>query len=166
MMAGIKEWIMRVIVLSILCAAADSLMPEGAVRRVGKLVCTMALLCGILRPVSTLKGVDFTQYLREYSAMVEETRLELEQKTAVIQKTVIEEQCAAYIADKAAQLGVVCRVEVECEPTREGIWLPARVTLTGRFSDVEQSRMTQFLQRQFGVEVEGQSYFITGEAEP
>lgn len=166
MMAGIKEWLMGIIMLSILCAAADSLMPEGAVRKVGKLVCAMALLCGMLRPVSSLKGMDLAHYLREYSAMVEETQLELERKTAVQQKTVIEEHCAAYIADKAAQLGVVCRVEVECEPTQEGIWLPARVALTGRFSDVEQSRMTQFLQRQFGVGVEEQSYFITGEAEP
>lgn len=166
MMEGIKEWLMGIIVLSILCAAADSLMPEGAVRKVGKLVCAMALLCGILRPVSSLRGMDFTQYLLEYSAMVEETRLELERKTAVSQKSVIEEHCAAYIADKAAQLGVVCRVKVECEPTQEGIWLPARVALSGRFSDVEQSRMTQFLQRQFGVGVEGQSYFITEEAGP
>ena len=166
MTEGIRDWLMGIIALSILCAAADSLMPEGAVGKVGKLVCTMALLLGMLRPVGALKEMDLAQYLRDYSDMVEQTSIELERKTAETQKTVIEEQCAAYIADKAAQLGVVCRVEVECEPTPEGIWLPARVALTGRFSDVEQSRMTQFLQRQFGVEVEGQSYFITGEAEP
>ena len=166
MTEGIRDWLMGIIALPILCAAADSLMPEGAVGKVGKLVCTMALLLGMLRPVGALKEMDLAQYLRDYSDMVEQTSLELERKTAVTQKTVIEEQCAAYIADKAAQLGVVCRVEVECEPTPEGIWLPARVALSGRFSDVEQSRMTQFLQRQFGVGVEGQSYFITGEAEP
>ena len=166
MTEGIRDWLMGIIALSILCAAADSLMPEGAVGKVGKLVCTMALLLGMLRPVGALKEMDLAQYLRDYSDMVEQTSLELERKTAVTQKTVIEEQCAAYSADKAAELGVVCRVEVECEPTPEGIWLPARVALSGRFSDVEQSRMTQFLQRQFGVEVEGQSYFIPEEAEP
>ena len=164
MIEGVKSWLTGIIMLCILCAAADSLMPEGAARKAGKLVCSMALVCVMLKPVGALKGVDLTGVIREYSREVEEVQLELERQVSATQKTVIEEQCAAYIADKAAQLGVICRVEVECEPTDEGIWLPARVRLWGGFSDVEQSRMTDFLVRQFGVGVEEQSYFITGEA--
>ena len=37
MMAALKDWLMTVIVVSLLCAAADSIMPEGGVKRVGGL---------------------------------------------------------------------------------------------------------------------------------
>ena len=166
MMEGARQWLTGIVMLCILCAAADTLMPEGAVRKVGRLVCAMSLLCVMLRPVGALKGMDLGAYIRDYAAGVEEMEFELSGQVSATQKEVIEEHCAAYIADKAAQLGVVCRVEVDCEATDEGIWLPRRVRFYGDFSDVEQSRMTQFLARQFGVGVEGQSYFIPGEAEP
>ena len=165
MIDWLKEWLMGVIVLSVLCAAADSLLPEGAGRAVGRLVCAMAMLCVMLRPVSAVKGERIVRYLREYSALVEEIQVELEQQSGVTQKTVIEQQCGTYIADKAAQIGVLCHVQVECKATDEGIWLPKRVELRGAFSDVAQSRMTQFLEEQLGVAVEDQSYFRTGEVE-
>lgn len=164
MMEEVKGWLMGVISLAVLCAAADSLMPEGGARKAGQLVCTMAMLCVMLRPLDHLTGSAMTEYIREYGAHMEELETRLEAQRGSTQKAVIEEYCGAYISDKAAELGIVCRAEVVCEPTEEGIWLPAAVRLRGDFSDVEQSRMTEFLERQLGVLAENQSYLLAGEA--
>lgn len=164
MMEEVKGWLMGVITLAVLCAGADSLMPEGGARKAGQLACTMAMLCVMLRPLDALAGGDMTEYIREYSARLGELELQLEEQKGHTQKSVIEEYCGAYISDKAAELGVVCRAEVVCEPTEEGIWLPAAVRIWGDFSDVEQSRMTELLERQLGVLAENQSYLIAGEA--
>ena len=165
MIDGLRSWLMGVIMLSVVCAGADTLMPQGSTRRVGRLVCAMALLCVMLRPLEGLTGTDLRRSIREYGAEIGQLREELERETARTQKSVIEEHCAAYIADKAAQIGVICRVEVECAVNEEGIWLPKEVDLWGDFSDVERSRMTEFLERQLGIAVQEQNYFIPGEAE-
>ena len=127
MMEEVKGWLMGVISLAVLCAAADSLMPEGGARKAGQLVCTMAMLCVMLRPLDHLTGSAMTEYIREYGTHMEELETRLEAQRGSTQKAVIEEYYGAYISDKAAELGIVCRAEVVCEPTEEGIWLPAAV---------------------------------------
>ena len=164
MMEAVRNWLMGIIVLAVLCAVADSLMPEGGVGKTGQLACSMALLCAMLKPLGVLAEVDPVQYIREYGAQIGALELQLEQRQEQSQKAVIEEYCGAYISDKAAELGIVCRAEVVCEPTAEGIWLPAKVRIRGSLSDVEQSRLTEFLERQLGVLAEDQSYLIAGEA--
>lgn len=165
-MAALKDWLMAVIAVSILCAAVDSLMPEGAVKRVGKLACSLCVLCVTLSPLAAVRGENLTDWLAELAAEGETIRAELEEQTGRTQKTVIEEHCAAYISDKAEELGLNCRVEVDCVPDPEGLWLPESVRLWGEFDDVAQSRMTELLERQLGVAVEKQTYYRTKEAEP
>ena len=43
-------------------------------------------------------------------------------------ETLIQEETAAYISEKAAQLGVVCHPEVTCQ-VRDGVPFPVEVTL-------------------------------------
>jgi len=157
---------MAVIAVSILCAAADSLMPEGGVKRVGKLACSLCVLCVTLSPLAAARGENMTGWLEGLVSEGEALRTELEEQTGRTQKMVIEERCAAYISDKAEELGLTCRVEVDCVPTPEGLWLPESVRLWGEFDDVAQSRMTELLERQLGVAVEKQTYYRTKEAEP
>ena len=164
-MAGLREWLMGVVVLSVLWAAADALMPEGGVKRVGKLVGALAMLCVVLEPLAALRGVSLTRWVEQYGQTVDGVRTELEEQVQQRQKAVIEEHCAAYISDKAAQLGVVCRVEVDCEFHADGIWLPRRAALWGTFTDVQRSRLTEVLTGQLGLAAEDVTFYITGEEE-
>ena len=165
-MAALKDWLMAVIAVSILCAAADSLMPEGAVKRVGKLACSLCVLCVTLSPLAAVRGESMTGWLDGLAAERDALRAELEEQTGRTQKMVIEEHCEAYISDKAEELGLDCRVEVDCAPNPEGLWLPESVRLWGEFDDVAQSRMTELLERQLGLAVVKQTYYRTKEAEP
>jgi len=166
MMGAVRDWLMAVIAVSVLCAAADSIMPEGGVKQVGKLACSLCVLCVTLSPLAAARGEGLTHWLSELTAQGETLRGELEEQTRQTQKVVIEEHCAAYISDKAAELGLNCRVEVDCDANPEGLWLPQNIRLWGEFDDVAQSRLTELLERQLGVAVENQTYYRTKEAEP
>lgn len=163
MMAALKDWLMTVIAVSVLCAAADSLMPEGGIKKAGRLTCALCVLCVMLSPLAEMRGQSLTQWIENYAHGLDEVRTHLERQTDQTQKNVIEEACAAYISDKAAQLGVLCRVEVDCVRHEEGLWLPKSIRLWGDFDDVTQSRMTELLERQLGVGVDEQSYYGTKE---
>lgn len=157
---------MAVIAVSILCAAADSLMPEGGVKQAGRLACALCMLCVILMPVVKMQGQSLTRWIEDYAAELNEVRTALERQTEQTQKAVIEEYFASYISDKAAEMEVQCRVEVDCVYHDEGIWIPSSICLWGNFDDVAQSQMTGLLERQLGVSIEKQTYYVTKEGPP
>lgn len=163
-MAALKDWLMSLIAVSVLCAAADSLMPSGSVKQVGKLVCGLVLLCAMLRPVSALREISITQVLEGYTAQLHRQEEQLEQQTRQTRKTVIEEHFASYITDKAAQLGVVCKVEVDCVMQEDGLYLPESVRLWGDFTDVQQSRLSELIGVELDVPTRRQTYYLTKEA--
>lgn len=73
-------------------------------------------------------------------------------------KTIIEEECRAYIVDKAAQLGAECQVEVLCAPEGNGAFLPWQVTVTGDLTSGQREQLTQQIQEDLDVPPERQQY--------
>ena len=159
MMDGVRTWLLGVISASLLCALADCLMPSGAVKRVGRLVCGLVLLCAVLSPVPGLDLEGGGAWLEGYFSDLDTRRGELEQQVNEGMKVIIEEKCAAYIVDKAAQLGLSCTARVECRVGEDGLFVPERTRVDGRFTDVEQSRLTQLVSEDLGVPPERQAYY-------
>lgn len=166
MIQSLKDWLMGLIAASVLCAAAESLMPQGSVRRVGQLVCGLVLLLLLLKPLSALTGVDAAGYLAGYAEKLRQEESLLQEQVEQGQKAVIEEHCAAYISDKAADLGVTCRAEVVCAYDADGLCLPVEVSLWGAFSDVQQSRLTELLEQELGIAPDRQHYYLAKEEGP
>ena len=161
MMEGIRNWLMAVISVSVLIAAAESLMPAGSVKKVGQFVCGLVLLCVLARPLGALRGERLTEWMEEYRLTLERQEEELERQAGQTEKSVIEEYCQAYILDKAEQFGITCRVEIQCARQEEGLWLPRSVQLWGRFEPETQSRLTELLERELGIAVSEQTYYLT-----
>lgn len=161
MMEGIRNWLMAVISVSVLIAAAESLMPAGSVKKVGQFVCGLVLLCVLARPLGALRGESLTEWMEEYRLTLERQEEELERQAGQTEKAVIEEYCQAYILDKAEQFGITCRVEIQCARQEEGLWLPRSVQLWGRFEPETQSRLTELLERELGIAVSEQTYYLT-----
>ncbi|MGE4277136.1 MAG: hypothetical protein AB7E30_08160 [Lawsonibacter sp.] len=163
MMDGVREWLLAIIAASILCALADSIMLSGAVKRVGRLVCGMVLLCVVLTPVSRLELNDGKGWLEDYLAELEVQKTELNEQVNEGMKTIIETRYAAYIVDKAEELGLTCTARVSCRVGEDGLYVPDEVQVAGICSDVEQSRLTQMIQEDLGVPLERQVYYIEEE---
>ena len=162
-MNEVGQWLLSIVAASVLCAVAEELMPSGSVKQVGKLVCGLVILWVLLAPLKTLGSVLELDWFEEYNMQMAQTKQELELQVETDRKAVIEEKCAAYIVDKAAELGVACTVEVYCRVGEEGLYLPEHVKLTGVFSDVAQSQMTQLLEEEFALASGQQEYLMKEE---
>lgn len=160
MMGGLKAWLLSVLMVSLLCALAQTLMPKGAVRQVGRLVCGLALLCGVLWPLVRMKPfTDGEGWIEAWSGQLVERQAELEQQLDQGMKKIIEERCGAYIQDKAAQHKIRCTAQISCQLGEDGLFVPDRSELTGRFSNAEKELLAQMLEKDLGIPAERQIYY-------
>ena len=163
MMGAVRSWLLAITAVSLLCAIADALMPPGAVRRVGRLVCGLVLIGVILSPLAELDVMEGQQWLDAYFSSVRQREEELEETVNSQMKVIIEQEYAAYIVDKAAELGTVCRVWVECRTAEDGLYLPSRVEISGSLTQDIRSRLSQIIADDLGIDESEQIYIDKGE---
>lgn len=157
-MGAVRGWLLTVIAASLLCALADALMPPGAVKRVGRLVCGLVLLAAILSPAVRLDVAEGERWLAECFASMEPRRENLEETVNNQMKIIIEGEYAAYIVDKAAELGWTCTARVTCERSEEGLYLPVRTEVTGPQTAGVPAQLVQSIVEDLGVPKEAQVY--------
>lgn len=164
-MGAVRSWLLTVITASLICALADALIPPGAVRKVGRLVCGLALLGAVLSPLARLDLSGGQRWLQDYLACLENREAELAETVNGQMKIIIEQEYAAYIVDKAAQLGLTCGIRVECGLSEEGLYLPLRVRVSGALTEREQVQLAQIIREDLGVP-ESEQLYITEEDTP
>ena len=158
MMGAVRSWLLSVIAVSLLCAVADALMPSGAVKRVGRLVCGLVLMGAILSPLRSLDLEGSRRWLEDYLVSVRSREAELEETVNSQTKVIIEQKFSAYIVDKAAELGLTCRARVECAPSEDGLYLPVRTEVTGAMTADVQGKLIRIIESDLGVPAEAQIY--------
>ena len=158
MIGAVRSWLLAVIAVSLLCAVADALMPPGAVKRVGRLVCELALIGSVLSPMAALDLEGSQRWLEGYLASVRTREAELEETVNGQIKVIIEQKCAAYIVDKAAELGLSCRARVECAMSEDGLYLPVRAEVAGSMTADVQGKLIRAIESDLGVPAESQIY--------
>ncbi len=164
MIAGARDWLLSVISAAVLCSAAEALMPSGAVKQVGKLVCGLVLLCAVVSPAVSADLEGGQKWLEDYVSSLERRKGELEDQAGEARKGIIEEKYAAYIVDKARELGFSCSVRVTCRE-EEGIFLPDAVRVAGALGEQEKESLSRIVSQDLGVPVERQSY-VNREGQP
>ncbi|MDD7288439.1 MAG: stage III sporulation protein AF [Clostridiales bacterium] len=153
----IRTWILTVTVSALVIAGAEALMPQGSVKRVGKLTGGLILVLGILQPLVTMDYDQLYDLVNTLPAgsIRQET---LDQAAREPMKGIIEEELAAYIVDKGAQLGLTCTARVTCETGEDGVPLPKSVTVTGTMSPDQQEQLCQAITQDLGLAREDQIY--------
>lgn len=158
MIGAVRSWLLAVIAVSLLCAVADALMPPGAVKRVGRLVCGLVLIGAILSPLAALDLDGSQRWLEGYLVSVQTRETELEETVNGQIKVIIEQKLSAYIVDKAAELGLACRARVDCVLSEDGLYLPVRTEVDGSMTADVQSKLIRLIQSDLGVPAEAQIY--------
>lgn len=115
------------------------------------------LLAAVFRPAAELT-LPAEGGLSGYSAQIEEQADRLRTDTNDWMKLVIEEQCAAYVMDKAAELGITCQVRVTCTQEEAGVFLPWRCSVTGDLAQEEQEQLVREIQSDLDIPAQRQEY--------
>lgn len=158
MMDGVRGWLLSILSAGVLCAVAEALMPQGPVKVVGRLVCGLVLLCAILAPVTDLNLENGNHWLEDYFLQLDEEKGALEEVVGQEMKSIIEEEYAAYIVDKAAELGLTCTARVTCREGEAGVYLPDSAVVCGLGGAEEVERLAQIVAEDLGIPQERQSY--------
>ena len=162
MLDWVKQWLMGITAAALLVAAAESLMPRGTVRRLGRLTGGLVLLLAVLAPVQQLDERALARALAEYHLPVEEVEA-MAQANAGVLESLIAEKTGAYISDKAAEVGAECTIRVETRAEEDGYPVPWAVTIEGTFTAEERRALTRCIEADLAIPPERQTYRSTEE---
>ena len=124
MMDGIRQWLLGVLAAAMALSLLYALLPKGAARATGGLI----LLLVVLGPLAGLDLSDLALRYEDLSRDMERQAEAYRREGQAQLELGIQQRTAAYISEKAAQLGLSCRPRVETA-WRDGVPYPSGVTL-------------------------------------
>ena len=152
MIGAVREWLAAVVAVSLLLAAVQSLVPEGNLKRIASFTGGLLLLLVLLQPLEDLTGSLAVPDFGKYSRTVQDRQAELEQAEETLLAEGIASRTAAYIWDKAAELGLSVTVRVETAAGEAGVPLPWSAEVTGPWSQ----ELSAYMERELGIPQERQ----------
>lgn len=163
MMELVRNWLIGVTAAALVVALADSLAPDGAVKKIGKLTGGLLLAVAILQPLVGLDYASMSGILTNYRMEAEGYSSALETENMRLVKTIIEEQTGAYIQDKAAELGAECAAEVTCQADDDGNSYPASVIVYGELTQAQENALRRTIEGDLAIPEQNQQYERTKE---
>lgn len=150
-----KAYLFSVSAAALLSTAVAALVPEGAGRRCAQLGCGLLMLLTLLSPAVKLDYDALARQLASVRMEAETLRTGVEVRNRELQARIISEQAAAYILDKAGQLGLSLTAEVEMRDTGAGAY-PYRVLLTGICTAESRAALRRFIEENLAIPAERQ----------
>ena len=159
MMGLVRQWLLGVTAAALVLALAEALAPEGGAKRVCRLAGGLALLLAAAGPVTgALKGGALTGTLEGWRERTRAVERELEERNDRFYLAIIEEETAAYVMDKARELGIDCEAEVTYGYDEEGVPCPWEIAARGRWTQEQREELSRLLEEELGVPARRQYY--------
>lgn len=159
MMGLVRQWLLGVAAAALVLALAEALAPEGGAKKVCRLAGGLALLLAAVGPVlGVLDGSALTQAVESWKNRSQSYEQALEEQKDQLYLTIIEEETAAYVMDKARELGFECAAEVTYGYDEDGVPCPWEVTARGAWTEGQRSQLERLLEEELGVPAQRQSY--------
>ncbi len=155
----LHSWLTAVISSALICALAISLTPKGRVHSALKLLCGLVMIFAIISPLKVLDFSEYSENLARYgneAAELTESAGDYEDK---LNRTIIEDECAAYILDKAESYGVKLNsVNVTAEWSMDGYWYPSACDIIYSCSDELVGAISSSVEGELGITKERQTW--------
>ena len=158
MMDFVRNWLIGITASAIILSLADNLMPDGSVKRIGKLAGGLLLILAILKPVLSLDYEILAGTLANYRYEVQEYSTSLEIENERLKKIIIEDRTGAYIHDRAVELGINCTVSVQCCINENEQLYPASVTVYGEMTQGQIEELMRIIEAEIAIPSEMQRY--------
>lgn len=147
-----SQWLHAVVYTGIVCSIALMLSPDGRVKNALKILCAVAMCAAIVSPLSELDFDAYSKAMARCRLDAEQYTTQGEQYSKNLNRTIIEDECRAYILDKAGETGTeLAEVTVTAEWSTDGYWYPQSVRLVTSGPAAENSRLAQIIEADLGV---------------
>lgn len=149
--------------LAFFSGASLYLCPEGGTKRVMALLCAALLTAAAMKPLRQLNDARLAFHEIQLEELEERITRDGRETAMLLQRTVLEKNCAGYIRNQASALGIgMLRVELDFRQEADGSWRPSSVRLYGA-ADGERMRLLQDrIRDELGIEWERQEWFPDG----
>ena len=135
MMETLRGWLLGLTAAALAVSLLTAMLPKGeTIRRIAGLAGGLILLLAVVQPLLRVRWEELTWRYETYQRD-------------------IADRTAAYISEKAASLGIDCRVQVEVR-TEDGLPLPYGASL-----DVERDQvLSDYMAQELGIPASRQSW--------
>lgn len=157
-MTALRQWLLGVACTALVLAAAEGLAPNGSVKKVCRLAGGLALLLAAVGPLLRLDSGLIARAAEEYRAASQSYEEGLAEKSNLLYQTIIEDNTAAYIVDKAEELGILCQAEVTCSNDENGVPCPWEVTARGVWTEEKRAALSRLLEDDLGIPPQRQHF--------
>ena len=141
--------------VSLLCGALMAIAPEGGVKKIMNIICTLILAGMVIAP---LTNFDFNVYSFELASYKEREREFLNSSKDLdknLSRPVIERYYEEYIMDKAKEFGLsIGEIKVNTRWDSGGFWMPDNVEINHGYS----MALSEYIETELGVPTELQQW--------
>ncbi len=131
-----KAWLMGIVGAALLASLAEMLCPAGRVKPVLRLLCALVCALAVAEPLMELDMKSLSIGLASYRQQAQQITESEEEEAKMVQRTYIQEECAAYILTQAEARGLtLSSVAVTAQwDEGEALWYPWEVQIDGAYS--------------------------------
>ena len=148
----LREWVLSAAGAALLSALALTLTPEGRVRRVVRLLSGVVLALALVRPLAEFDFESYAASLAVGRAAAETAAGGWEETGRQLERSLIEAECAAYISDRAAELGLrPGAVSVTAKWGDALCWYPYEATLQAAADGPARLALAQRIEAELGI---------------
>lgn len=159
MAEALRAWLHAVIYTGLVCGIALAVTPEGRVKKALAVICGAAMCVAFISPLAEIDPDAYSESLAGFRLEAEAFAAQGESYSKNLNRTIIEDECEAYILDKAENLGVgLDGVEVLAVWSEEGYWYPSRVTIKGSVSQAQREAMSSYIEAELGISADKQQW--------
>ncbi|QNL45532.1 stage III sporulation protein AF [Oscillibacter hominis] len=152
MIEALRSWLTGIVAATVLVSVAESIIPEGSIRKIARFTGGLALLLVILQPLLQIQPEEFSLDFSRWEAEIQSQQADYEAENEKNLRTIIQEKTEAYISDKADELGVRCTPSVKVEGDDPPC--PTELTLSGETSE----ELAGYIEQELGIPREKQTW--------
>lgn len=159
MAEALRAWLNAVIYTGVICGIALVITPGGRVKKALAVLCGAAMCVAFISPLAGIDLDGYSETLAGFKLEAESFAAQGESYSKNLNRTIIEDECEAYILDKAENLGVrLDEVDVLAVWSDEGYWYPSEATIKGSFSRAQRDRMSSYIEAELGISTDNQQW--------
>ncbi len=156
-----RDLVLQLCALSVFCGLALSLTPEGSGKKAVSLCCMLLLMITVLTAIQSFDYSAYSLEIARYREMGNALADRAEEQRERLSRQVIEQECAEYIVNRAASLGVSdLHAEVSARWDSAGVWVPDSVRIVGALNQVQRSELQSLISADLGIDAMHQEWII------
>ena len=153
-MAILREYLLRLTCCAVLCSIILSVMQEGRLRQILRLVAAAFLTVTARGPFQNWELPDHLELPGLYLQNGYEAAAAGEAFASDTRAQIIKEELEAYILDKACDIG--CSIAVQVHMTEDGY--PESVSVSGKIGEGDRKVLEKLLEEDLGISKERQQW--------